>query len=190
MHWMLYGLLVLFMWVVHVLLWLYLPVTIPMTVSVGARVRPFFLIFRLLPVVKHDVHILAGRCHHVRLRPMPKVAFSSCSCEYREGVCVERVCTMVVVLCLLDGPAMCGLRVCIYLSKHIPMWKIRRTATRVELAFKLMHCWLSVHMPVRAGNNWQHTQNHRYIGVFVVIIFMCCNPQCQIDDPGSRPDVG
>ena len=29
-----------------------------------------------------------------------------------------------------------------------------------------------------------------YIIAFIVIIFMCCNPQCQIDDPGMRPPEG
>lgn len=120
-------------------------------------------------VVKRDVHILAGRCHHVRLRPMPKVAFSSCSCEHREGVCVERVCTAVVVLCLLDGPVTCGSRVYIYFSKHTPMWKIRRTTTRVELAFKLMQCWLSVHMPVRADSILKITG----ILVCLLLLFSC-----------------
>ena len=29
-----------------------------------------------------------------------------------------------------------------------------------------------------------------YIIACIVIIFMCCNPQCQIEEPGMRPPEG
>jgi len=167
MHWMLYGLLLLFMWVVQVLLWLYFD-----SACSGSETRCAYS-GRSLPSCEAQTDAESGFQFMFMWAPWGSVC--------GEGVYGGRC----IVLAWWPGYVWFA-RVYIFFQAHpdvenSPHYHTCGTCFQIDAMLAI---------GAYACTSWQHTQNHRYIGVFVVIIFMCCNPQCQIDDPGSRPDDG